>query len=69
MFAGVYSCACTEVKTALCIHYSVALFFSCQLTQTITVYQIKITHFDADLCVFVSGPEMSLWQLGLQFQL
>lgn len=32
--------------------FMILLHSFCQLTQTITVYQIKITHFDADLFVF-----------------
>lgn len=51
-----YLCACTILQSVWRRKKPYVLIILlcsfCQLTQTITMYQIKITHFDADLSVF-----------------
>lgn len=71
---------CLQVFLFVCLHSSpkfvkekkkpyvfiILLHSFCQLTQTITMYQIKITNFDADLSFTVRGRGLNS---GLQFPL
>lgn len=66
-----YSCACIDLQSSWrrkkpYVFIILLHFFFCQLTQTITVYQIKITHFAADLsaCLSRQGKRLKSGRLG-----